>query len=150
MWESEGSGGSAGAREDPERELADGSGRSEPSAARAALRALRRQVLEALAGLSLSAQRRSQDPRLSADGQPLLAQAERGLRALAAELVRDTRWPCSVRDARIVLRMIEVAQRELSALRTQAGDVARASALFAELGVALRKAFLTNREVGMD
>ena len=146
MWEAEGSGGGAGAREEPERELAHG---SESAAVRAALRALRRQVLEALSALSLSAQRRSTDARLSAGGQRALAEAERSLRALVAELVRDARWPGSVRDARIVLGMIEVGQRELSALRTAGGDGGRATALFAELAAALRRAFLSDQEVGM-
>ena len=146
MWESDGSG-DAGAREDPERELAYEAGESGSASTRRALHALRRQVLEVLAELSVQADRRCADARLTDAGREALRQAEQALRALLADLVRDARWPRSLRDAHIVLRMVEVARHEL---RTRHGDGLVAVALLAQLRAALKRAFLSDKEVGMD
>ena len=148
MSETDESGGGAGTREDSDPRLTDGTGPGDPGAARVHLRALRRQVLESLAELAESVRRRRADARLSARAHAALGEAERSLRARVTELAGDGRWPSSQRDARIVLRMIE----ELSALRGREseGERERAAALLAELGAALRRAFLTDQEAGMD
>ena len=148
MSETDGSGGGAGAREDSDPGLTEGARPGDPGEARVHLRALRRQVLESLAELADSARRRSADARLSARAHAALGEAERSLRARVTELGADGRWPSSQREARIVLRMIE----ELSGLREREseGERERAAALLAELGAALRRAFLTDQEAGMD
>jgi hypothetical protein len=150
MWESDGSGGDAGAREDPERELVQDAGDGGSTGTRRALHALRRQVLEVLADLSVQAERRGSDARLGDADREALRRAEHALRERLADLVRDASWPRSLRDAHIVLHMAEVARHELSAARTRHGDGVLAVALLAQLCAALTRAFLSGREVGMD